>query len=515
MDSLNIAGLLAHQARYRPGHTAVVFEEQRLDWRSFSAHCTQLARAMHGAGVQPGDRVATVLGNCLELLAVYWACAELGAVSVPLSPLLQQAGLQAMLADATPRLVFVSAATVGETLAACAALAAPPRLVGVAAGAESMPVLPYSDFIAAAGGAWPLLQVAPDHPCNIMYTSGTTGLPKGIVLTHRIRAHYATLMANAFRITADSVVLHTGAIVFNGAFVMMMPAFAYGARYVLHRQFDARAFVDTVAREQVTHTMLVPSQIAAILDLPDFDAAQLASLQVVLSLGAPLPLARKQRLEALLPGRLHELYGLTEGFVTVLDRRDAVRKQDSVGVPLPFCELRIVRDDGSDADVGELGEIAGRSPILMPGYYQRPDLTAQAIRGGWLHSGDIGRIDDEGYLYLVDRKKDMIDSGGVKVYPRDIEEVIARHPDVAEVAVFGVPDEKWGETPFAVVQMKQPAGAACSAEELRDWINARVAARYQRVSAVQLVSELPRSAAGKILKRELREPYWRDRGSAI
>ncbi|MBY0557175.1 MAG: AMP-binding protein [Burkholderiaceae bacterium] len=526
MDSLSIAGLLAHHARYQPTATAVVFESERLDWRSFAARSSQLAQAMAQAGVRPGDRVATVLANCLELLTIYWACADLGAVAVPLSPLLQRSGLQSLLADAAPRVVFTSAAALADVHAAVAQCGTTtpefPRLVWVGAdgagaacaGAQAY-AQAYVQFIGACGALELTPQLTPDHPCNIMYTSGTTGQPKGILLTHRVRAHYATLMASIFRVTPESVVLHTGAIVFNGAYVMMMPAFAQGARYVLHAQFDARAFVASVAREKVTHTMLVPSQIAAILDLPDLDPLQLASLQVVLSLGAPLPLARKQALEALLPGRLHELYGLTEGFVTVLDRRDTQRKLGSVGVPPPFFELRIVREDGSEADVGETGEIAGRGPLLMSGYYQRADLTEQTIRDGWLYSGDIGRIDADGYLYLVDRKKDMIDSGGVKVYPRDIEEVIATHPDVAEVVVFGVPDDKWGETPFAVVQMKQAFGTVCTPEQLRDWINVRVAARYQRVSAVALVSSFPRNAAGKILKRELRAPYWEGRERAI
>jgi long-chain acyl-CoA synthetase len=522
MDSLSIAGLLAHHARYQPTATAVVFESERLDWRSFAARSSQLAQAMAQAGVRPGDRVATVLANSLELLLIYWACADLGAVAVPLSPLLQRSGLQSLLEDAAPRMVFTSVAALPDVRAAvsqCGTAATEPvRLVCVGASGTAAALdgaQTYAELVAAHGPLLAVAPIVPDHPCNIMYTSGTTGQPKGILLTHRVRAHYATLMASIFRVSPESVVLHTGAIVFNGAYVMMMPAFAQGARYVLHAQFDARAFVASVAREKVTHTMLVPSQIGAILDLPDLDPLQLASLQVVLSLGAPLPLARKQALEALLPGRLHELYGLTEGFVTVLDRRDTQRKLGSVGVPPPFFELRIVREDGSEAEVGETGEIAGRGPLLMSGYYQRADLTEQTIRDGWLYSGDIGRIDADGYLYLVDRKKDMIDSGGVKVYPRDIEEVIATHPDVAEVVVFGVPDEKWGETPFAVVQMKQAFGTGCTPEQLRDWINVRVAARYQRVSAVALVSSFPRNAAGKILKRELRAPYWEGRERVI
>jgi acyl-CoA synthetase (AMP-forming)/AMP-acid ligase II len=175
--------------------------------------------------------------------------------------------------------------------------------------------------------------------------------------------------------------------------------------------------------------------------------------------------------------------------------------------------MRIVREDGSDAAPGEVGEIVGRGPLLMQGYYKRPDLTAQALRGGWLYTGDMGFADEEGYLHLVDRKKDMIDSGGVKVYPKDVEEVAARHPAVREVAVFGVPHEKWGETPVAAVVLKEPG--TVSAEALRDWINERVGARYQRVSEVILMEEFPRNAAGKTLKRSMRDPYWAGQAKKI
>jgi acyl-CoA synthetase (AMP-forming)/AMP-acid ligase II len=224
---------------------------------------------------------------------------------------------------------------------------------------------------------------------------------------------------------------------------------------------------------------------------------------MILSLGAPLHLEHKQRLEALLPGRFHELYGLTEGFVTVLDKTDFKRKPGSVGACTPFFEIRICDDQGNDLALGEIGEIVGRGPLLTPGYYKRPDLSEQALKDGWLFSGDLGYLDEDGFLYLVDRKKDMIISGGVNVYPRDIEEVAVQHPAVAEVAVFGVPDAKWGETPVAAVLLKEHRTA--DEEELRDWINAHVEAKFQRVSRVFIKHAFPRSAAGKTLKRALRE----------
>jgi len=314
-------------------------------------------------------------------------------------------------------------------------------------------------------------------------------------------------MSAAWRLTPESVVLHTGAIVFNGAFVTFMPCFYLGAHYVLARQFNAAEMIELVAIHRVTHTMVVPAQIVAMLDAPNFSPEKLASLQMILSLGAPLHQEQKDKLNALLPGRFYELYGLTEGFVTILDVSDSARKSGSVGIPAPFNEMRIVREDGTDALPNEVGEIAGRGPMLMTGYYGRLDLTAQAIRDGWLFTGDMGFVDEDGYLHLVDRKKDMIDSGGVKVYPKDVEEVVARHPAVREVAVFGIPDEKWGETPVAAVILHHPG--AIDANTLRDWVNERVAARYQRLNRVLIVDDFPRSAAGKTLKREMRAPFWK------
>jgi long-chain acyl-CoA synthetase len=503
---LALSTLLQRQARYRPDATAVVFEEHRLTYRDFWARVARAGNLLRSIGIGPGDRVATVATNSLDLLELYWAVPTIGAVLVPLSPLLLGPGLASLVRGADARCVIADA-TLAPVLRAVADQL-PPDVLLIGGDPE---VRDYRDYRALAAAQAPELvpaRVTDDQLFNIMFTSGTTGQPKGIMHTHFIRSMYATLMANAFRLTPESRTLHAGAIVFNGAFVTLMPTFYLGATYILHRQFDARAAIATIEREQVTHTMMVPAQIVALLACDAFDPARLQSLQCILSLGAPLLQKDKDRLNATLPVRLHELYGLTEGFVTILDRADAVRKQGSVGVPPPFFDVRVVRDDGSDAAPGEVGEILGRGPIRMTGYYGRPDLTAQTVRDGWVHSGDVGYLDTDGYLYLVDRKKDMIDSGGVKVYPRDVEEVAAGHPAVQEVAVFGVPDAKWGETPVAAVILRP--GMHATADELREWINARVAARYQRVSQVMLMTDFPRSAAGKTLKRELREPFWAD-----
>ncbi len=504
---MHLGCLLTRHARYRPDHLALVSGGERLGYAELAHRVNRIANTLLAAGLAKGDRVATLLPNGVELLGLYWACAATGVVVVPMSPLLQAPALAGLLRDAGARGLVAAAAhraTVDAVVAGVDGLD-PSRtwLVGDAADA------PYPDFSTACAAASAAPPAAPglgdDDVFNIVYSSGTTGQPKGIVHTHYVRAMYCTLFAQAWRMTPESVVLHSGSIVFNGAFVTLMPTLFCGATYVLMKAFDAGALIRTVRDEAVTHVMLVPSQIVALLDHPEASAETLGSLQMVLSLGAPLHLEHKQRLDALLPGRFHELYGLTEGFVTILDRGDYVRKPGSVGVPPPFFEMKIVADDGAELPPGEVGEICGRGPILMPGYHDRPDLTATAIRDGWLHTGDLGHVDEDGFLYLVDRQKDLIISGGVNVYPRDIEEVAVQHPAVREVDVFGVPDPKWGETPVAAVLARD--GSTVDAAGLRDWINARVGAKFQRVSRVELLDDFPRNVAGKTLKRELRERF--------
>ncbi|MFN2548739.1 MAG: class I adenylate-forming enzyme family protein [Myxococcales bacterium] len=494
---LQLDRLVRRNARYRPSAPAVTFEDATVDWRAFDARVNRVANMLAELGIARGDKVATVSANSMELLETYFAVPMLGAVLVPLSPLLMPSGLASLLRDSDAKCVVTERSMLPIIRAAELDLR-----VLVTDGSEP---LDYHALSAKASDAPPpRAAVADDDLYNIMYTSGTTGLPKGIMHSHFTRSMYSLLFTAAYRMTPESVTLHTGALIFNGAFVTMMPSFFLGAHFIAHRQFDADHTIDAIETHRVTHMVVVPTQVIAMMRSPAFAPQRLASLQCLLSLGAPLLQEHKDRLNAALPGRFHELYGLTEGFMTVLDRNESVRKSSSVGVPTFFNELRIVREDGAEAKPGEVGEIVGRGPLLMLGYYKRPDLTAQALRDGWLFTGDVGYVDEEGYLYLVDRKKDMIDSGGVKVYPRDVEEIAARHPAVRDVAVFGVPDEKWGETPVAAVILAQPA----KADELCDWINARVQAKYQRVSRVILCDDFPRSPAGKTLKRELRKPFW-------
>lgn len=503
---MHIGSLLSRHATYRPDHFCLIFEDRRLTYKEFNAEVNRLANVLLKAGLRKGEKFATILPNCLELMTAYWAAAKTGLVIVPCSPLLQATGLTSLLQNSDARLVIASS-SFAETLAGIRSdLPNLPDERCVLVGGDAPGFQAYETLVGSASPDEPPdtgLSGSDDY--NIMYTSGTTGAPKGIVHTHFIRAMYCVLFANSWRMSPESVVLHAGAIVFNGAMLDLMPWMYVGGTYVLHPAFEPGRVIREIERERVTHMVAVPSQIIALLNHPDFDPAKLASLEMILSVGAPLLLEHKNRLNEALPRRFYELYGLTEGFVTILDKEDAERKAGSVGCPPPFYEMRILDESGQECGPGEVGEICGRGPIMMKGYYKRADLTAQAIVDGWLHSGDMGYVDEEGFLFLVDRKKDMIISGGVNIYPRDIEEVIVGHPEVRDAAVFGIPHAKWGETPVAAVVLS--ADATLTRQELLDWVNQRVGAKFQRLNDIVILDDFPRNVAGKTLKRDLRDTY--------
>ena len=505
---MDIGSLLPRHARYRPKHLAFVIGDERLNFLDLNSRVNKLSNALIDSGIRKGEKMATILPNCEELMLLYWAAAKTGIVIVPGNPLLNDSGIKTMLLDSESVIVFADYKLEKNITKIKKYLPKIKENNWIILGNHNKNSIfqTYKNFISKSSIKEPPdPELNKDDVYNIMYSSGTTGEPKGIVHTHYVRANYCTHFASTFRMSPESIVLHSGSIVFNGAMLDLMPWMFLGATYILHQKFDAAEVLKTIEKEKVTHIVMVPSQIIEFINHKNFEPKALKSLEMLLSVGAPLLLEYKKKINEFLPGIFYELYGITEGFFTYLDPKDAIKKIGSVGAVPPFIDIKIVRKNGEECQSEEIGEICGRGPLMMKEYYKSPDLTRAVIVDGWLHSGDLGYLDDDGFLYLVDRVKDMIISGGVNIFPKDIEEIIIQHPAVAEVAVFGSPHKKWGETPVAAVIFIPEK--KISKEKLIKWTNDMVNAKFQRISDIIIYESFPQNVAGKTLKREIRDTY--------
>lgn len=518
--------MLGSQARWQGDKTALVMDGQRRSWREFDSAVNRVANALIASGVSRGDSVVLLMSNSLEMIEGMFGALKAGAVAVPLNPSVPDSALLAMTLDCGARAVIASASlaprfdslrselpavrtwivaqTSCTTAAATSALTAPqPASQGAA----------WRDFDAwrdAASAAPPAVAVGDDDLCNIIYSSGTTGLPKGIVHTHRRRLDWAYDLALALRYHSGAVTLCSLGLYSNISWVSLLCTFLVGGRVVVTKEFDATATLRIIEQQRITHTSVVPLQLRRLRESPTWETRNLGTLQSVMCCGSLLPQADKRAIIDRIGPNLIELYGLTEGVITTLAPEDSKRKLASVGKPVPGTDLRIIDVAGREAAIGASGEIVSRGRILMSGYHQRCEANSEATwqdEAGqrWLRTGDIGRLDEEGFLYIVDRAKDMIISGGQNVYPADIETVLLQHPAVAEVAVIGIPSARWGETPVAIVVPRNGAASDLRGS-LQDWVNQRVG-RQQRIAAVLLRADLPRNPNGKILKRELRLEY--------
>jgi fatty-acyl-CoA synthase len=500
---LPIGRLLSNSARRDPHKVALVFESEQRTYRDLDRRSDQLAFALGQRGVGRGDRVALVLHNGLELVEALFACAKLGAVSVPVNFRLVAEEIAYILEDSAAAGVL-SGAGLSEVAAEAAAGVQAVRLhlatTGIA-GAE--------DYEAALRDAPPQPLVAPrdDDVAMLLYTSGTTGRPKGAMLTHRsvvltTLSWIAEMQASARDVwLSGQPLFHIGGI--NG----LLPFVTLGATAVITPStgFDAQHMLDLLERHAVTMCIFVPTQWDQICKHPNTADVDLGRLRVAMWSASPAKRDTLERLSQTFPeAAIVSAYGQTEmaGATTLLKGDDALRKMGSVGRPMLGIDLRIMDDDGSEVEPGEVGEVVYQGPTIMAGYHARPEATAEAFAGGWFHSGDLARLDDEGYLWLVDRKKDLIVSGGENVYPAEIERVLREHPAVADVAVVGVAHPRWGETPLAFIV----AAGEVVMDDLREHCRRRLAS-YKKPSDYVVVDELPRNAAGKVLKRLLRDAH--------
>ncbi|MFI8992657.1 long-chain-fatty-acid--CoA ligase [Streptomyces sp. NPDC053542] len=503
---------LARCARKFPDRVAVQHGTRALTFTELDERVSRLANALSARGVERGSRVAVVMHNRTEVAESYLAAVRLGAIAVPVNFRLVAAEIAYILADSGAT-VLVS----DERLAATCAEAArdveglSTVLVTGDPAAYGPDAEPYEAVLAAASPQDPGIDVPENDPAFLMYTSGTTGRPKGAVLTHLnlVMAAFTVLSATG-GIPREPDVALLGVPMFHIAGLgVTLRGLLDGGRLVIDAAsaFDPAAFVDVLEKERITSCFLVPSQWQAVCAVPGIKDRELALRTLVWGASVAPPSVLESLRECFPDAPAYSAFGQTEmsPTTTMLRAEDAVRKMGSVGTALPGIEVRIVDEEMRDVPAGEVGEIVYRGPTTMLGYWNKPAETAAAFAGGWFHSGDLCRMDEEGFIYVVDRKKDMIISGGENIYCAEVEAAIDAHPGVAEVAVIGVDHPKWVQTPRAVVVPADPANPPAE-KELIDHCRARLAS-YKKPTSVVFVTAMPRNASGKIQKFRLRERY--------
>jgi long-chain acyl-CoA synthetase len=517
---LNLAAILEQHARRKPAAEALVWQEKRLSFGQLNGWANQVASALAASGIGRGDHVALLCPNLPYFPAVYFGILKTGATVVPLNVLLKPREIAYHLRDSDAKALFCFQGT-PEIPMADAAKAA----VAVVPSCKKTIVLPnpsmaqehddevstLDQFIRGQPAAFETCNTGPDDTAVILYTSGTTGQPKGAELTHLNMVINAMTSAELCAGSADDVGRHATAVTLplfhaTAQTAQMLAYLHLGGTLVLLPRFDPAALLATMAAERITHWVGVPTMYWTLLkharEQKVDTSAVATTLRLAVSGGAPMPVELMNDFQASFGVRIVEGYGLSETApVATFNHLDRPSKPGTVGQPLFAVDIMVVNDRDEPVETGQPGEVVIRGHNVMKGYYKRPDATAEAMKNGWFHTGDIGTLDADGYLSIVDRKKDMILRGGFSVFPRELEEVILSHPAVSMVAVVGVPDERLGEEVKAFVVLKP--GVGVTEDELRGWCKEQFAA-YKYPRLIEFRNELPTSATGKILKRELR-----------
>lgn len=508
-DIATVADIARVFGAERPDAVALIAGERSTTFAEFDARSNQVAQALRAAGVGFGDRVAFIEKNGIEFFEVACALSKLGAVVVPVNWRLAAPEMAHIIDDSGAKVVIVGDEFFGHVEAI------EDRLTATVIAIGAHPLWPAFDrWVADHPAEDPCVTTQPDDLAFLMYTSGTTGSPKGVVLTNDNYFCKATGIAGKWRFDTDSVSLAVMPMFHMAGSGWALVGLCEGARTVVLRDVDPAAILEAVARHGITNMLLVPVVIQRLLETPGVEATDFSALRAIVYGASPITDDVLVRALERFNCDLLQVYGQTEttGSITQLDRHDPELLR-SCGKPFPWVEVRIVDDAGRDVPTGTVGELWTRSRQNMRGYWNNPAATAATITpDGWLKTGDAGYLDGEGYVYLHDRVKDMIVSGGENVYPTEVENVLMTHPDVADVAVIGVPDPTWGEAVKAIVV---PAAHASPGEaDLIAYARDRLAG-YKLPKSVSFADDLPRTPSGKILKRALREPYWEGVGRRI
>jgi len=486
----------------KPEKMALTFDGRRFTFRQWRDRTNRLANVFSKMGIKKGDKVSFLAYNCHEIFEVYAACCKLGAVMVPINFRLVGRELIYILDD-SDTVVFIFTEDFRESVESIKSNLTKVKYY-ICIGHEkkySEYAQDYEDLLAKSSPVLPDYEISENDPVSLVYTSGTTGFPKGAVFTNRVLANLAA-GASEWKLDYDDIFLCVGPAFHGAALHTSTTHLMMGAGIVIMKHFDVKGVLETLQNEKITTVFMVPTMWEAVASYPAIGSYNLLSLRVLTSGGAALPDKTKHKLLTAFPNaELNEFYGTTEGGkITNLRHADQRRKVNCVGQIVGGMRVRLVDDEGNDVPAGEVGEIAVSSSQCIDTYYKKPEETARAIRNGWMHTGDMGKWDDEHYLYLVDRKIDMIISGGENIYPREIEEVLLLHPKISEAAVVGTPDEKWGESVTAYIVAA--AGETMELEEVLAHCKNNLA-KYKIPRAVKFMRNLPRNAAGKVLKREL------------